>query len=330
MTRTRLIGVFVSLFAPLSAFAAPPATAPAPKRPVRVLIWDEQQPEQKQAYGDKFLGETIAEALSKNPGLKVTSAAMPPKGKADDDPSLTVNSLDNTDVLIWWGHVRHREVRRLVAEKIIDRVQENKLALISLHSAHWSSPFVAAMNARTIEQATRGLTDQQKKLAPSLIYPSAGAPKADAPLTPSFTKTANKDGTVTLVINLPNCAFPSWRADGKPSHVRTMLPKHPIAQGLPAAWDVPQTEMYSEPFHVPAPDLVIFEERWDAGERFRSGMLWSVGKGRVFYFRPGHETYPVYKEKFPLMVVENAAAWLGAQVRDGVDAEPATPAKPKR
>jgi trehalose utilization protein len=109
--------------------------------------------------------------------------------------------------------------------------------------------------------------------------------------------------------------------------VRTLIPKHPIAYGLPATWDIPQTEMYSEPFHVPAPDAVLFEERWDAGERFRSGMLWSVGKGRVFYFRPGHETYAVYKEKFPLMVVENAAAWLGAQVRDGVDANP--PAKPK-
>ena len=71
--------------------------------------------------------------------------------------------------------------------------------------------------------------------------------------------------------------------------------------------------MYDEPFHVPAPDLQIFEEKWDAGEHFRSGMLWKVGQGNVFYFRPGHETYPVYLEALPLKVVENAAVWLGGK-----------------
>ena len=50
--------------------------------------------------------------------------------------------------------------------------------------------------------------------------------------------------------------------------------------------------MYDEPFHVPEPDEVILEECWAAGEWFRSGMVWRLGKGRVFYFRPGHETYP--------------------------------------
>ena len=88
-----------------------------------------------------------------------------------------------------------------------------------------------------------------------------------------------------------------------------MLPEHPIAAGLPAKWDVPQTEMYDEPFHVPAPDAVVFEERWDKGEHFRSGSAWTVGKGRVFYFRPGHETYPVYRQAEPLRVVTNAVRW---------------------
>ena len=54
-----------------------------------------------------------------------------------------------------------------------------------------------------------------------------------------------------------------------------------IAQGLPETWDIPQTEMYDEPFHVPKPDFVILEERWDAGEHFRSGSLWLVDKGWV-------------------------------------------------
>ena len=68
--------------------------------------------------------------------------------------------------------------------------------------------------------------------------------------------------------------------------------------------------MYGEPFHVPPPDDVVFEEKWDKGERLRSGCVWRVGKGRVFYFRPGHETYPVYKQAEPLRVIENAVRWL--------------------
>jgi trehalose utilization protein len=119
---------------------------------------------------------------------------------------------------------------------------------------------------------------------------------------------------VTLDIKLPICVFPDWRHDGKPSKVTTLMPEHPIAKGLPEKWEVGHTEMYNEPFHVPAPDALIFEERFEGGEYFRSGMLWNVGQGKVFYFRPGHETYPVYKEEKPLKVVENAAVWLGGQV----------------
>ena len=130
--------------------------------------------------------------------------------------------------------------------------------------------------------------------------------KAEAPLTPSLTH----DGDVWR-LTLPQCVFPAWRADGAPSHVTTLLPQHPIAAGLPEKWDILQTEMYGEPFHVPTPDEVVFEEKWDKGEHFRSGCVWKVGKGRVFYFRPGHETYPVYKQAEPLRVIENAVRWLG-------------------
>ena len=134
--------------------------------------------------------------------------------------------------------------------------------------------------------------------------------KRDTPLTPSL---AHEGGVWRLT--LPQCVFPAWRADGASSHVTTLLPEHPIAAGLPAKWDIPQTEMYDEPFHVPPPDAVVFEERWDKGEHFRSGCVWQVGKGHVFYFRPGHEIYPIYKQAEPLRVIENAVRWLGGQAR---------------
>ncbi len=89
--------------------------------------------------------------------------------------------------------------------------------------------------------------------------------------------------------------------------------EHPIAKGLPATWAITQTEMYDEPFHVPDPDEVIFEERWELGEWFRSGMVWDIEKGKVFYFRPGHETYPIYKQKEVIQVLANACQWMGGK-----------------
>lgn len=109
--------------------------------------------------------------------------------------------------------------------------------------------------------------------------------------------------------------FPAYRPDGAPGHLTTLLVDHPIAKDLPKQWDIPQTEMYNESFHVPTPDTVVFEERWDKGEHFRSGCVWKVGRGTVFYFRPGLETYPVFKQREPLRVIENAARWLGGEVR---------------
>ena len=74
--------------------------------------------------------------------------------------------------------------------------------------------------------------------------------------------------------------------------------------------------MYDEPFHVPDPDEVVFEERWPTGEWFRSGSVWNIGKGKVFYFRPGHETFPVYKQKVALQIVENAVRYLADELPD--------------
>ena len=96
-----------------------------------------------------------------------------------------------------------------------------------------------------------------------------------------------------------------------------MRPDHPIANGVPKEFSIPQTEMYDEPFHVPDPDVVIFEERWPTGEWFRSGMLWEIGGGRLFYFRPGHETYPIFKQQIPPRIIDNAVRWLAGETRRG-------------
>ncbi len=271
--------------------------------PVRVLVWDEQQPQQKEAYGDKFLGETIAAHLEKQPGLSVKAAKLD-----DAEQGLSDAALDATDVLIIWCHKRVKDQDAARAEAVVQRVLDGKLSLIVLHSAHWDKPFVRLMQERAKADALQQVPAAARATAKWEFLndqPYSKGVKHDAPLTPSLTH----DGDVWR-LTLPQCVFPAWRADGAPSHVTTLLPQHPIAAGLPEKWDIPQTEMYAEPFHVPAPDAVIFEEHWDKGEHFRSGCVWTVGKGRVFYFRPGHETYPIFKQAEPLRVIENAVRWL--------------------
>lgn len=272
--------------------------------PIRVLVWDEQQPEQKQGYGEKFLGETIAVHLAKLPGIVVTTAKL-------DEPQqgLSDAALDAADVLIFWSHRRAKEQDDARAEAVVKRVKEAKLGFIGLHSAHWAKPFVRLMQERAKEDALKQVPEAERASAKWEFVNDAPYYKLigrASRLTP-FVEQA--EGGVWR-LTLPQCVFPAYRNDGMPSHVTTRLPQHPIAAGLPAQWDIPRTEMYGEPFHVPPPDEVVFEEKWDKGEHFRSGCVWQIGQGRVFYFRPGHETYPVFQQTEPLRVLENAVRWL--------------------
>ncbi len=278
--------------------------------PVRILVWDEQQPEQKQAYGDKFLGETIAASLQTRPGLSVKSASL-----RDPQQGLSPEILDQTDVLVVWSHIRVREQDDAIMESIVQRVMKGQLSLIALHSAHWHKVFVRLMQERTKADAMQQVPESKRATAKwefTNESPYGKGVKAEERLTP-FTEI-DTDGVFRLT--LPQCVFPAWRPDGAASHVTTCLPDHPIAAGLPATWDIPHTEMYGEPFHVPKPDAVVFEERWDKGEYFRSGCLWKIGRGHVFYFRPGHEIFPVFLQAEPLRVIENAARWLPTAVGD--------------
>jgi trehalose utilization protein len=275
--------------------------------PVRVLIWDEQQPQQKEAYGDKFLGETIAAHLEKQPGLAVRTAKL-------DEPEqgLSDSALDACDVIVFWCHRRVKEQDDSRAEAIVKRVLAGRLGFVALHSAHWAKPFVRLMQERAQADALHQVPPSDRAAAKWEFL--NGAPyyqgvKADARLTPFVERGEGGVWKLTL----PQCVFPVYRNDGAPSHVTTLLPQHPIAAGLPEHWDIPRTEMYGEPFHVPAPDEVVFGEKWDKGEHFRSGCVWQVGQGRVFYFRPGHETYAVFQQAEPLRVVENAVRWLAAK-----------------
>jgi trehalose utilization protein len=273
-------------------------------------VWDERQPAALQTY-ENGLGNAIAEYLRNQPGIGAVPVALD-----DPDQGLSDETLDRCQVLVWWGHARHRDVLPATGDRIVERIKAGKLSLVALHSAHWSTPFVRAMYARAADDAIASLPPDERKTAKaSYVTPLPyRAPKKGDRMTPSHERKVDPDtGQVELVVRLPICCFPSWREDGKPSHVTVLEPEHPIAAGIPKQFDIPQTEMYADPFHVPKPDATLVLEKWDAGEQFHSGLVWKLGKGGVFYFRPGHETYGVYKEPLPLKIVENACRWLAAE-----------------
>jgi trehalose utilization protein len=274
---------------------------------IRVVVWDERQPAQKQAYTN-FLGNAIADYLSKQPDLSVKSV-----GLDDPDQGLSKEILDNCDVLIWWGHQRHNEVKDEHVHDIVRRIELGKLNLLALHSAHWSKVFIDAMGHKAIEDAIATVpVEDRAHVKLKILQPDLGglAP-SEGPLTPWAKRTKGTDGQEILEVKLPSCVFPAVKNEGSPSHITTLLPQHPIAKDVPKNFDIPQTEIYAGPFHVPKPQAQIFAEKWDSNETFPAGCFWTLGKGKIFYFRPGHETYPILTQPVPRKIVENAVRFLG-------------------
>ena len=170
----------------------------------------------------------------------------------DPDCGITDELLDNTDVLIWWGHIAHHEVPDAVVAKVRDAVLKG-MGMLFLHSGHHSKPFKALM------------------------------------------------GTTC---NL------SWREDGAYERVWVIDPSHPITQGIDKFIFLEHEEMYGEPFGIPEPEKLLFIGAYESGEVFRSGCLYQRGNGKIFYFQPGHETYPTYYNKDVQTVIRNAVRYL--------------------
>ena len=170
-----------------------------------------------------------------------------------DDPEcgLTQEVLDDTDVLLWWGHMAHHEVPDEVAQRVRDAVHSG-MGAIFLHSGHHSKPFRLLM----------------------------GTP-----------------------CNL------TWREDGDYELVWVVNPAHPIAQGIGRFIHLEHVETYGEPFSIPEPDELVFIGSYEGGEVFRSGCCWQRGNGRIFYFQPGHETFPIFYHPDIIKVIKNAIHW---------------------
>jgi trehalose utilization protein len=101
----------------------------------------------------------------------------------------------------------------------------------------------------------------------------------------------------------------SWRESAERERLWVVNPHHPITQGCGRYIEIPNAEMYGEHFDIPDPDELLFVSWFEGGEVFRSGAVWHRGRGKIFYFRPGHETYPIYHHEGVLHVLDNGVRW---------------------
>ncbi len=113
-----------------------------------------------------------------------------------------------------------------------------------------------------------------------------------------------------------------WRNDGERELVWTVAPSHPIAAGVPQPIVIERQECYGEHFDMPAPEELVFVSSFAGGEVFRGGCCWTRGAGRIFYFSPGDQEYPVYHQPDIQRVLANAALWAAPRTRGPVPEAP--------
>ena len=216
---------------------------------MKVTIWNEYRHEKENKEVSDIYPDGIHETIAgfiKEDGHDVQTATL-------DEPEhgLTDDVLNETDVLVWWGHKAHDEVTEEVAEKVKQRVLDG-MGLVVLHSAHFSKVFKKLM----------GTTCDLK-----------------------------------------------WREADDKERLWVVDPTHPITEGLGEYIELEKEEMYGEHFDIPAPDELIFVSWFEGGEVFRSGATFKRGNGKIFYFRPGHETYPTYHNTQIQQVIKNGVKW---------------------
>jgi trehalose utilization protein len=219
---------------------------------LRVTVWNEFRHE-KNPEKEPFkvypqgMHEVIAAHLRTQPDMEVRTATL-------DEPEhgLTQEVVDNTDVLLWWGHMAHSQVADEIVNRVHSRIVKGGMGLIVLHSGHLSKIFVKLM------------------------------------------------GTTCML---------KWREAGEKERLWVIDRAHPITDGLPDYFELPHTEMYGEPFDIAPPEEQVFISWFQGGEVFRSGCCWHRGRGKIFYFRPGHETFPIYYDENVRKVLSNAVRW---------------------
>ncbi len=252
MSRRKALGLSASVAA--GVLLAPNLMAAGAKR--RVVVWSEGSAnvdaDSKKVY-PQDINTAIAEGLKplEAEGWEIIIASL-----NDPDQGLSDERLNGTDVLIWWGHKHHGDVKKELVKKIEKRVKEEGMGFIATHSSHFCEPFKALM------------------------------------------------GTA--------CTWGEYVVDGTSAEIIVKEPSHPICKGV-KTFKLPGIERYGEPFAVPTPESVPLDGLYTLPDGKtqpgRMGLCWTIGKGKVFYFTPGHETFNDYHRPEIRQIFVNAVTW---------------------
>ena len=250
---------------------------------LRVTVWNENVHERKNPIVAKIypngihgciadalkIGHAVAGVADAGPRsvTAATTIEVRTATLADPEHGLTERVLEDTDVVIWWGHAAHGQVEDAIVDRVLKRIWQG-MGFIALHSSHYSKIFKRLM------------------------------------------------GT--------SCSL-TWREAGEKERVWVCNPAHPIARGIDRYFEIENSEMYGEPFAIPTPDEIVFISWFEGGDVFRSGCTWKRGNGKVFYFSPGHEMYPIYFNPNVQLALRNAVRWAAPDADRWIDRCPQIP-----
>ena len=244
---------FMGIGAAVAGGAILDGAADAAPKKKKVIVWSEGTAP-KNVYPND-INTAIAAGLKPLKGWDVVIANINQR-----DQGLSEELLNSANVLIWWGHQRHGEVKDELVKRIDHRVKVEGMGFIATHSAHYSKALKTVL------------------------------------------------GT--------NCGWKDYVEDGSKLEMIVKAPKHPITKGV-KDFVVPHTERYGDPFECPTPETVLFDGKYTHPdgtiENAQQGMVWTVGKGRVFYFQPGHESYPIYFQPEVQRIFQNGVVWAGGK-----------------
>ncbi|MCJ8011227.1 ThuA domain-containing protein [Paenibacillus sp. KQZ6P-2] len=177
-----------------------------------------------------------------------------------------------------------------------------------------------AITTATLDQPEHGLTEDVLNKADVLVWWGHMAhDRVSDEITARVVKRVH-EGMGLIVLHSGHFSKPfkalmgtscdlKWREAGEQEILWNVNPSHPITEGIDAKIILEHEEMYGEYFDIPAPDELVFISNFEGGEVFRSGCTFRRGRGKIFYFRPGHETYPTYYQPEILKVIANGIKW---------------------
>jgi len=212
-----------------------------------------------------------------------------------------------------WNEYRHEKMDESV-KKVYPEGIHNAIA------AFLSQDAVTEVRTATLDEPEHGLTDEILESTDVLLWwgHMAHHEVEDRIVEKVYERVLKGMGLIVLHSGHASKIFRKlmgtscelkWREIGEKERLWVVEPGHPIAEGLEEYFEIPHAEMYGERFDIPAPDTLVFISWFQGGEVFRSGCCYQRGLGKIFYFRPGHESFPIFYQPVIQKVLRNAINW---------------------